>query len=223
MSWLADVWLDVLGWGGSALLVFSIMQARVLRFRALNLIACLVLMIFNGALEIWPMVAMNAALAAINGWFLVRLVRERDDDSVYAVVELGRHDAFLRHLLSVHREDIQRFQPDFGVDHSLATPAAMAFVILNGDEAVGVVVLEVDGPIARVQLDYVTPRYRDFSPGSFVWRSSDVLRGHGFTKVITSPLMVNAYYDRIGFVLEGDSYVLDLGHGPNGLPGHRSE
>ena len=43
-------WLDALGWSGSALLVYSLMQARVLRFRALNLIACVVLIVFNALL-----------------------------------------------------------------------------------------------------------------------------------------------------------------------------
>jgi hypothetical protein len=33
VTWLADHWLDLLGWGGSALLVFSLLQSRVLRFR----------------------------------------------------------------------------------------------------------------------------------------------------------------------------------------------
>ena len=44
------VWLDVLGWAGSALLIYSLMQARVLRFRLLNLVACVILMIFNAVL-----------------------------------------------------------------------------------------------------------------------------------------------------------------------------
>ena len=43
MTWLSDHWLDILGWAGSALLVYSVMQARVLRFRVLNLAACVVL------------------------------------------------------------------------------------------------------------------------------------------------------------------------------------
>ena len=34
-------WLDVIGWLGSALLIYSVMQARVLRFRVLNTVACL--------------------------------------------------------------------------------------------------------------------------------------------------------------------------------------
>ena len=49
--------LDAVGWFGSALLVFSLMQARVLRFRIINTVACVILTIFNGVLGIWPMVA----------------------------------------------------------------------------------------------------------------------------------------------------------------------
>ena len=47
MNWLEDHWLDILGWGGSALLVYSLLQSRVLRFRVLNLAACLILLAFN--------------------------------------------------------------------------------------------------------------------------------------------------------------------------------
>jgi hypothetical protein len=37
VTWLADHWLDLFGWAGSALLIVSLLQARVLRFRLLNL------------------------------------------------------------------------------------------------------------------------------------------------------------------------------------------
>ena len=39
---------------------------------------------------------------------------------------------------------------------------------------------------AYVELDYVSPRFRDFSPGEFVWRRSGMLRDHGFARVVTS-------------------------------------
>ena len=50
-------WLEAIGWAGSALLVFSLLQARVLRFRTLNTIGCGVLIFFNAMLGVWPMVA----------------------------------------------------------------------------------------------------------------------------------------------------------------------
>jgi hypothetical protein len=208
VTWLGDHWLDILGWGGSALLVFSLLQAGVLRFRTLNLVACVILLVFNALIGVWPMVGMNAVLAVINVWFIVKLLRERHDEAAFAVVEVGPADEYLRHVLRVHGADILRFQPDFVWDPSEA--GAHAFVVLKGDETVGAVLLRADGPVARVALDYVTPRYRNFSPGEFVWRRSGLLREHGFTRVVTPPGMVAPYYDRLGFRRDDKAYVLDL-------------
>ena len=195
-------WLDVIGWLGSALLVYSVMQARVLRFRVLNLGACVVLIVFNAALEIWPMVAMNVALCLINAWHIRALVGTRHDEASYAVLEVGGQDEYLRHVLRVHEADIRRFQPDLLWDG--AADDNQAFIVQRGDETVGVVLLKVTGGVATVLLDYVTPRYRDFSPGRFVWRSSGALAGRGITKVVTSPTMIGAYYQRLGFTPRDD-------------------
>ena len=208
MNWLGDHWLDILGWGGSALLVFSLLQASVLRLRTLNLVACVILLVFNAMIGVWPMVGMNAVLAAINVWFIVKLLRERHDDAAFTVVEVGPADEYLRHVLRVHGTDILRFQPDLVWDPS--SERGHAFVVLKDDETVGVVLVEADEAVARVQLDYVTPRYRDFSPGEFVWRRSGLLREHGFARVVTPPGMVAPYYDRLGFHREGESYALEL-------------
>lgn len=208
MTWLADHWLDLLGWGGSAVLVFSLLQARVIRFRTINLLGCAVLLVFNALLGVWPMVGMNAVLAAINVWFLFKLLGERHDDAVFEVVGVGRDDEFLHHLVRVHGADILKFQPDFVWDPD--TGHDHAFVVLKGDEAVGVVLLKAVGDVAHVLLDYVTPRYRDFSPGEFLWRRSGALTKLGFRQVLTSPNMVGAYYAHVGFRSTGREYVLDL-------------
>ncbi len=208
MDRIGDHWLDVIGWGGSALLVFSLLQARVLRFRTLNLLACVVLVFFNAMIDVWPMAAMNVVLSAINIWFIVRLLGERHDEAVFDVLEVGPEDQYLRHVLALHREDILRYQPDFswrpgdGDDH--------AFIVMKGDETVGVVVLRQEGAAASLLLDYVTPRYRDFTPGEFVWRRSGMLTALGVRQVTTPPNMVGAYYDHVGFRRTDDRYVLDV-------------
>jgi hypothetical protein len=200
-------WLDVVGWAGSALLVFSLLQARVLRFRVLNTVACLVLVFFNAMIGVWPMVAMNVVLAAINLWFIVQLQRQRHDEAAFDVLEVEPTDEYLRHVLRVHGEDILRFQPNFLWDPDSDDHA---FIVMRADETVGVVIVHRDGEVARVVLDYVTPRYRDFTPGEFVWRRSGLFEGLGFRRVVTSPAMVGAYYDKVGFRPEGEAYVLDL-------------
>ena len=209
MEWLADHWLDLLGWGGSTLLVFSILQPRLFRLRVLNLLACLILTAFNAVLGIWPMVAMNVALALINLWFIVAMWRERHDEATFRVLHVGAEDVYLWHVLSVHGEDIRRHNPRLDLAAWRAGDGD-AYLVQRGDETVGVVLVLPDGRTARVVLDWVTPRYRDFSPGEFVWREHQLLRDRGFSTVVTPPGMVGAYYDRLGFRPDGESWVLDL-------------
>ena len=208
MSWIGDHWLDVLGWGGSALLVFSLLQTRVLRFRLLNLLACLVLLVFNGLIGVWPMVGMNLVLCGINLWFIVALVRHRHDEATFEVLEVAPTDAYLRHVLRVHGRDITRHQPDLVFDP--AAEGQHAFLVQRGDETVGVVLLAVAGDQGRVLLDYVTPRFRDFTPGEFVWRHSGLLRELGLRRVVTPVRMVAPYYEHIGFRRSGDAYALEV-------------
>jgi len=168
-----------------------------------------VLAVFNAMIEVWPMVAMNIALAAINVYFLNKLLRDRHDDKAFSVIEVSPTDDYLRHVLRVHGADILRFQPDFVWDG--AEPDRRAYLVLHGDETVGVVLLRDSGDgVAHIVLDYVTPRYRDFSPGEFVWRKSQLLKDEGFRKVITPPGMVAPYYPRLNFRPEGDSFALEL-------------
>jgi hypothetical protein len=210
MTWLADHSLDAFGWFGSALLIVSLLQTRVLRFRLLNLAASLSLVLFNALVEVWPMVGMNVATSTINVWFIVQMLRERHDDAVFEVLQVGPADAYLHHFLHHHATDIARHQPGFAAE--ALTGEDLAFQVERRDETVGVVLIRREGDVARVLLDYVTPRYRDFSPGEFVWNRAPRLRERGFRKVVTPPDMLNPYYDRLphGFRREGASYTLDL-------------
>ncbi len=155
------------------------------------------------------MVAMNIVLCAINLWFIRTLLAQRHDEVAYQVLEVGSSDVWLQHVLAEHREDIAGHFPGFswqgGADER------DAFLVTRGDETVGVVVVRDAGDgVAQVELDYVTPRFRDFTPGEFVYRRSGLFRDRGFRTVLTPPDMVKPYYDRLGLRREGASYALDV-------------
>lgn len=202
-------WLEVVGWLGSALLVWSLLQTGILRLRALNLVGCLILIGYNGALRVWPMVGLNVVLAVINVVYLYRLLTTRHDEREYQVVRVGVTDDFLAHTMRVHGADIARFNPGFRWDP--AAPDRAAFLVARGDEVVGVMLIHVLGDgTANVELDYVTRRYRDLTPGEFVYRRSSLLADLGIRRVTTPPGMVAPYYGRLGFRRDGDAYVLTL-------------
>ncbi|MGL5911857.1 MAG: hypothetical protein ACRCZP_17775 [Phycicoccus sp.] len=198
--------VDALGWFGSALLVVSLLQARILRLRVLNTVACVILVVFNTLVEVWPMVVMNVALAGINGWFIVRMLTERRGGEAYAVLEVGEHDAYLQHFLRVHAADVSRFFPSF-----VTGTGRMAYLVQRGDETAGVVIVRDAGSgTAQVELDYVTRRFRDLAPGEFVFRRSGLFLERGFRRVLTAPGMVEPYYERLGFTRDGDRFRLEL-------------
>ncbi|MET7753040.1 hypothetical protein [Micromonospora sp. NPDC005367] len=208
-------WLELVGWVGSVVLVWSLLQTRVLRLRALNLIGCLILIGYNAAIRVWPMVGLNVVLAVINIWYLRRMLATRHDEATYQVVEVGVHDQFLAHTLRVHAGDIAKFNPGFrwpaDDDRPGGTGERSAFLVVRADEVVGVVLAHAEAhDVAQIDLDYVTQRFRDFTPGEFVYRQSRLFTDRGFRRVVSPPGMVAPYYHRLGFRRTGDAYVLDL-------------
>ncbi len=208
------VLLEIFGWVSSGLVVLSLMQARVLRFRVMNLVGAAMATLYNSALGIWPFAAMNAAITVIDIYWLIRLLRERHDEAAYQVVEVGIDDAYLAHLLRVNAADVRTVYPDFEVPVAGSAGGPMggpeaggteqdrsAFLVLRGDETVGMVVVRDAGSgVGQVELDYVTHRFRDFTPGEFVYRSSGIFADKGFDRLRLRDVPgERGYYERVGF------------------------
>jgi hypothetical protein len=209
--------LDVVGWISSILVVLSLMQARVLRFRWMNLVGAAMATVVNALLGIWPFAAMNGVIAVIDVYWIWRLTRERHDEAVYEVVEVGVADAYLSHVLGVHAQDVAATHPHFSLA-AISEPTAAppteggvqrsAFLVLRGDETVGMVLVRDAGSgVGEVELDYVTERFRDFTPGEFVYRKSGVFADKGFTTLVADAGPgTSDHYGRVGFQRVGDRW-----------------
>lgn len=199
-------WLEALGWIGSAVIVWSLLQTQLSRLRVFNLLGTILLVGYNLILGIWPMVGLNVVLAAVNIWYLVHSRREKHDARVYEVLEVEGDDTFLRHVLRVHGADILKFNPTF-VHEPFGGDTA--YLVLKGDETIGVVLLRDEGDgSARILLDYVNSRYRDLSPGEFVFGPEGPLRAQGVRRIIVPEDMVEPYYERLGLRRDGNAYLL---------------
>lgn len=205
--------LEVIGWAGSLLVVASLMQARVLRFRWMNLIGAVLATGYNAAIGVWQFAFMNLAITVIDIYWLARLYRERHDAAVYQVLAVDADNAFLRHMLDVHRADIGAHAPSFDIAADAGTAAGgtrHTFLVVRGDEAVGVVaVTDAGAGTGRVELDWVKERFRDFTPGEFVYRESGELADAGFSRLEIAPWEGedDEYLRRVGFTMQGDRWA----------------
>lgn len=193
--------LELFGWIGGFLLIFSMMQTHILRLRVINLVGSFVLVIFNALVGVWPMVGLNVAMVGINLVQIYRLLAERRSGTAFEVLEVDPKSDFLRHFLRVHEDDIRSFVPGFLWDG--AAPDRAAFLVLRRDETIGVVLLHDAGAgVAQVELDYVTPRFRDFAPGKHVYEYSGLFSEHGFYEIVAPTQMRSDdnYLERMGFV-----------------------
>ena len=200
--------LEIVGWAGSALVIVSLAQARVLRFRVLNLVGAALAVVYNVALAIWPFAVMNLIIAVIDVYWLHRLLTARHDPAAYSVVEVEPHDAYLEHVIGVHLDDIHRFQPTYAAPADDAP--RWAFLVQRDAETVGAVVVRDDGDgDAVVELDYVTERFRDCTPGEFVYGRSGVFAEHGVRRLVAGTELATqtAYLRRVGFRDDSGTWV----------------
>lgn len=205
--------LELIGWIGSALVILSLAQARVLRFRWLNLTGAVLAVLYNVVLSIWPFAAMNAVIAVIDAYWLRRLYRERHDPEAYSVVEVRPDDAYFRHVVGVHLDDIREFQPSYDGPVTDGPGHRWAFLVQRAEETVGALVVRDDGAgTAVVELDYVTPRFRDFTPGEFVYARSGVFADHGVRRLVADPELATQtqYLSRVGFHDDHGSWVREV-------------
>jgi len=207
-----QAWFIAFGWIGSILVVWSLMQARVLRFRWMNLAGSLIATVYNAAIHLWPFFVMNAAIAVIDTYWIWKLTHERHDQAVYKVIPVASNDAFLQHVLATHRDDIARHRPGFTAV-ARAGEERSVFLVVKGDENVGVVALRNEGAgVGVVELDWVKPSFRDFTPGEFVYRESHALADAGFSslEVPATDTVDSAYLARMGFRVDDARWVREV-------------
>lgn len=199
-------WLEVVGWLGVAVLLLALTQPQVLRLRLVALGGCVLLALYGGLGQVWPVLGLGVALMAVNLWQVVRLKRAQHDAGAFEVLGVDGDDEYLRHVLRVHEGDIRQFNPGFVHD---PFSDDISYLVLKGDETVGVVLMRDAGQrTAELVLDYVTPRYRDLSPGEFIFGPEGPFRRRGFRRVVIPQDMVEPYYERLGFRRDGDTFVL---------------
>lgn len=71
-----NIWLEVFGYVGMALVLLSMMMTNTVRLRTINLAGAVVCMIYGILTSTWPTALLNLGLGAIQIVQLIRLKRK---------------------------------------------------------------------------------------------------------------------------------------------------
>lgn len=70
-------WNEVLGWIGSATLLFSMTRSDMLKLRIFNTIGTAVMIVYTFLIASWPMLALNLVITYINVTHIRRILQEK--------------------------------------------------------------------------------------------------------------------------------------------------
>ena len=200
--------LEAFGYFASVVVAVSLMMRSIVRLRWINLAGSVCFTIYGILIGAYPVAALNLAIVAINVYFIVKMHRARES---FSVVEMAPDSAYLKEFLGFYIGEIRRFQPAFTPP---SDPDHHALVVLRDLVPAGVLILHSDERgTAEVELDFVTPAYRDFKVGDYLFRRRhDLFRGLGIRQLETdagSPSHA-AYLTRMGFTTETGRYRLAI-------------
>ncbi len=157
-----NVYLELFGYMGTALVLLSMMMTSVVKLRIFNLAGSVISVIYAFLTGTWPVVLLNFCLAIIN---VVQLVRLRKTDVQFTHVTANPADALLKHFLDTCGQDIDVYFPGY---RFVSGDNKEVHMVYDGMEPVGVMIGIREGESFRAELDYVTRKYRDCSIANFL-------------------------------------------------------
>lgn len=193
--------VEIIGYLGSALVLISFLMASVVKLRIINSAGGLIFAVYALLIRSYPTALMNFCLVGINLYYLIRL---RNPDRQYTLIEEKKDGALLRAFLEYYAEDISACFPGIRIEPE---EADVIFLICHNMTPAGLLLgKRQEKGALEILLDYSTPEYRDCSVGKYLYSrlSEKDIRSLIFSQ---EPQKHEAYLKKMGFVREKDAYV----------------
>ena len=152
------------GYIASTLLAISLMTSNAIRFRWLNIAGCIFFITYGILINALPVMLANSLLLGINIYQTIKLYSVKEN---FALVPFKIGDNFIKQFLEFHKDDIDKFFPDFSLVHH---PKLIAFAVLRNLAISNIFVanLNEDG-YAIVEINYTVVNYRDYKVGRLIF------------------------------------------------------
>ncbi len=162
--------IELIGYLGSLLVALSLLMSNIKKLRILNLLGSISFTSYGFLTKTYPVMLVNLLISVINIWYLAQMRIRKD---FFKILEVQTSDAYLENFLNFYCEDIKLFFPNFS--HKKITSPKCVFILRNLISA-GLFIYTVKENTAIIELDYVTPEYRDFKNARYFFTSNNINR-----------------------------------------------
>lgn len=188
-------WTEWLGYFSSIVITVSLLMSSIIKLRWLNLFGAALMAVYGLLIHALPILLLNSLIAAIN---IVHLFKIYSAKEKFKILEIEKNHDYLNYFFETYRDEIRKIFPDFKMEKSM-----IGFYLLRNLVPAGIFIgqKENDG-IFRIELDFVTPEYRDFKLGHYIFsESSDFFAKLGykrFCSMASNPTHIR-YLTKMGF------------------------
>ena len=199
-----SMYVEAIGYLGSALVVVSMLMSSVIKLRVINTIGSCIFAGYALIIHSYPTAIMNFFLVAINVYNLVKLLNPKQQ---YDLIRTDPQDAFVDYFVTHYQNDILLYFPQFVWESSRYD---IAYLICCGATPAGILLGRTQGPEEiEILLDYTTPTYRDCSAGRYLY---DELAKQNFRKLLiknASPKH-EPYLQKMGYSRIQNTYIKEF-------------
>ena len=157
------LWLEIVGYVGSALIAISLMMKNILKLRLINFAGAVIFAIYGLIIAAYPVFVLNVIIALVNVYYLLKIMTSKD---YFQVLHVNYSSPFLKKFVNYYYNDIHKFFPEFELEKMTNTSVIL---ILRNMIPVGFFITR---PLSEDQMeiliDYIIPAYRDFKNSIFL-------------------------------------------------------
>lgn len=203
---------EIIGYVASVFTVVSLLMAKVLRLRIINLVACILWGVYGILIEANAVIATNAILMLVNIYFIIQLLTSKE---LFNLVEVQKDAAYLEQFLSFYDQEIRKIYPDFTYDMNRNIRIFFAFRNLI---AAGIFIIEVKNETdLYLLLEFTVPGYQDFKISKYVYTAESpvikMAQSKGFERVYSEIPVASKqrkYLESMGYQYDAEKDLLLL-------------
>jgi GNAT superfamily N-acetyltransferase len=190
--------LEWVGYAASLIVLISLLMTSVKRLRWINLFGSLIFAVYGIAIGAIPVGAMNAGIVLINAYFIYQMYTKKD---YFTLIQMNHETEYFNHFMNFYKENMKSFMI---VEDNLDNPNYVKIFTLRNTVPAGLFVCKIIDPSTlEILVDYVTPTYRDFKIGRFLFENQkDFFKNQGYNKFISKPgnEKHQSYLKKMGFI-----------------------